>query len=241
MVEWMVVHEGPTDERMVKQLVDSLICEGRGLETPAEIGARRRWAPSMTWTAVKHLRSRAHGRYPDGGKSDEYKRASKVLGHAAATTDAAGIILVCDSDEAEADPNDRRAHFDAARAENEKVAVCIAVAIPKTEAWIIVGFDPQDDDEAAVLESVRSEIGIDPRLKSHQLYAGRERDQHGHLRPREAKNVLARLTGANPHRQAACLAPDRLPTLRARGVHNGLKAFLDEVTERLLPQLPQHP
>lgn len=97
------------------------------------------------------------------------------------------------------------------------------------EAWVLAGFDPENVSERERLEQVRKDLGFDPRREAHRL---RDRDDHSSRSP---KRVVASLTNEDRERESRCWTDPPLDTLRARGEHSGLRAYLDEVRERLVP------
>ena len=94
---------------------------------------------------------------------------------------------------------------------------------PEREAWVIAGFEPENAAERDRLEAEQRSLKFDPRVEARRL-----RDKNDRA-PRNAKRVLAALTGGDPEREARCWIEAPLATLRARGGESGLAAFLDEV------------
>jgi hypothetical protein len=144
----------------------------------------------------------------------------------------AAVLLVHDSD---GDLDGWRSSLEAARAEfcsagNEpSFRVVIGVAHPEREAWILAGFEPRTIDEVSRLERLRAELGFSPCERGELLTSARETQK------RDAKRVLAHLTGGDQDRGRRCLQEAALDTLRARGEAIGLRAFLTELQERLGP------
>jgi hypothetical protein len=54
---------------------------------------------------------------------------------------------------------------------------------------------------------------------------------------RSAKRVLKHLVHGDPDREANCWKETPLQILRSRGVQTGLREYLEEVEERLVPLL----
>lgn len=80
-------------------------------------------------------------------------------------------------------------------------------------------------------------LGADPRLVTHTLLAGSEHDQKGMVVERNAKNVLHALTQGDWQRERACLVEPPMQRLRDRGQENGLRQFVDDVAQLLVPQI----
>ncbi|HEY8505534.1 MAG TPA: hypothetical protein VIL46_13200 [Gemmataceae bacterium] len=108
------------------------------------------------------------------------------------------------------------------------MSIVVGLAVVEREAWVISGFDPQDDEETARLGAERQTLGFDPRLRSHELTACKN-DQA----VRSPKRVLRQLSGGNRDRERNCWTNTSLERLRERGSENGLAAYLQEVRDRL--------
>ena len=112
--------------------------------------------------------------------------------------------------------------------------VVVATPEPEVEAWVVAGFEPRDDVEAATLRSLSAELSFDPTREPHRLTA------HPNDAPRDAKRVLFQLSRGDEERERACL--DDHARLRERGDETHLPAFLDEINQRLVPIFdPGHP
>jgi hypothetical protein len=136
-----------------------------------------------------------------------------------------GVLLVRDDDREE-----RRRGLEQARtASSLRERIVIGLAKSERECWVLAGFDPCDATEQGRLDSVRQELGFDPRLAAERL------DTHRDNQKRSAKRVLLTLVGEDQEREARCWRESRLDMLRVRGERSGLKSFLDEVKERLVP------
>ena len=96
------------------------------------------------------------------------------------------------------------------------------------EAWVLAGFEPENDAERQMLAEERRALGFCPCEEAHRL---RDPDDHA---PRSPKRALRDLTGADDARAARCWEDADLDRLRARGKGSGLSAFLGEVREHLV-------
>jgi hypothetical protein len=99
------------------------------------------------------------------------------------------------------------------------------------EAWVLAGFEPDNDAERELLEEERHFLRFCPCTEPHRL-----RDNKDH-EPRSPKRVLRKLTGGDDEREEQCWTQAPLERLRARGVDSGLVAFLEEVKEHLVEPL----
>jgi hypothetical protein len=105
--------------------------------------------------------------------------------------------------------------------------VAVAMAAPEVEAWHVAGFVAEGEREEEALEEVQRGLSFDPTMESHRLTS------HPNDAPTDAKRVLARLCEEDAARMAACLSNRTL--LHERGEKNGLRSFLAEVDEHLVP------
>jgi len=113
--------------------------------------------------------------------------------------------------------------------------VAIAAPNPKREAWILHGYEPQNDKEKTQLDEERTRLGFDPVINPERLRGDRRRgaDQED----RDIKLVVERLTGGDYKRERQCLKITPMAVLRERGQVTGLADYLGNVETRLLPLL----
>jgi hypothetical protein len=129
---------------------------------------------------------------------------------------------------------ERRTGLEQARTEARSWAtfrVILGCANPKREAWVLCGFDPVGDDEERRIQELRRELGFAPHLEAHQLTATNEQAR------RSAKRVLRMLSGGDETREEVCWKETSLDTLYQRGEGTGLRAYLQDVTDHLVPLL----
>lgn len=105
--------------------------------------------------------------------------------------------------------------------------IVAATAQPEIEAWRVSGFVPATARERGILTQVRSDLSFDPTTESHRLTS------HPNDAATDAKRVLDLLCDSNQERHDACLVD--LSLLCSRGATNGVRAFLDEVDEHIVP------
>ncbi len=140
-----------------------------------------------------------------------------------------GVVLVWDSDGDGA----RRIGVDQARVEAHRLeSFRIAIGLPNEarEAWVLAGFRPAGPAEESLLADLRSELGFCPLAQSARL-------RHEDDGPRSGKRVLRVLTSGDADREERCWTDTPLQTLRDRGEQNGLRDFLDEIEQYLVPLL----
>jgi hypothetical protein len=189
--------------------------------------------PFMTWKEVKSLSKEAGIRprgFIEGQQADldarQAQRAIRLI--ESRWPRIGGILLIRDDDRR----TNRRAGLEQARNESALSArIVIGLAHTKRECWVLVGFEPCNDQERALLAGIRQELGVDPRLQAHQLTAVHDHDK------RSAKRVLRHLVGADHDREADCWRQAPLEVLKERGSETGLSDDLAEVEERLVPIL----
>lgn len=139
------------------------------------------------------------------------------------------VLLVWDMDK---QPKGRARGLVAARnqaASWASFAIVLGCPNAMREAWVLAGFEPEDDDEHERLQALRRELGFAPHEHSARLDAASEQAKLS------AKRVLAALTGDDRERERRCWAETPLDTLARRGDANGLRQFLDEVKARIVP------
>lgn len=105
--------------------------------------------------------------------------------------------------------------------------VVLAVCIPEVEAWYVAGFTPRSPVETETLKGLTAELSFDPTRTPESLLSR----SPGH--PRDAKRVLQVLAGDDAERRETCLADHQ--RLRERGAGCGVAAYLDDVSEKIVP------
>ena len=144
-----------------------------------------------------------------------------------ATIDA--VVVVWDMGD---QPAIRRAGLMQARTEAQGWAgFRIVLGCPNAmrEAWVLCGFDPDGPHEGTRLHVLREELGFHPNVDAHRLDAKDEQAK------RSAKRVLRQLTDDDRAREQRCWRDTPLEALRARGEATGLRDYLLEVEQHLLP------
>ena len=139
------------------------------------------------------------------------------------------VVLVWDMDD---QPTKRRPALEAARTEAASWAsfqIVLGRPDAKREAWVLAGFEPADDSERQRLLDLRQELGFAPHEQSVRLHAADD------LAKLSAKRVLASLIGRDWDRERRCWTETPLSTLALHGADNGLRAFLTEIQERIVP------
>jgi hypothetical protein len=140
----------------------------------------------------------------------------------------AAIVLVVDMD---GYAKDRKQGLEQARTAGDWTDFKIVIGCPdlEREAWVINGFEPQDEAERALILELRKELGFSPVERAHELTAQDDSSK------KSAKRVLKVLTGGSRDREAACWMKTPLATLQKQGEGSGLTAFLAEVKDTIIP------
>ena len=234
-LQFAVVHEAPADFQTGTELADRVLVESIDWMEEDLIEHHRTWlressgAP-LTWKRIKQSALDAGINaigFFDGEPAQPDARAARraILYLRHALPDLAGVLLIRDQD----DQPERRVGLDQARRQEEgRLPVVVGLAVVERESWVISGFDPQDVVEESHLAVERQTLGLDPRVRSHELTACKD-----DRAPRSPKRVLRALCGGDPDRERRCWRETLLATLRHRGAENGLGAFLDEVRQEL--------
>lgn len=136
---------------------------------------------------------------------------------------AVAVILFVDADK----QPERRKGLEQARENHPALKVCIGVADPKSECWVLAGFEAKDNWEKGKIKELHKESGIHP---VHSTYDLREREASSF---ENAKHVLEVLTQNSFDRKATCWKDTTLEVLHKHGKKTGLSDFLSELEERL--------
>jgi len=244
-VKLVMFCEADADFRLASGLFDRVHCEhgpdwvAAAAETPE---ATRTWHASpegRDYFSLRklndyaaHFRVRAQrGHFegkPGAVNAAMARKAFDIAGalHKIAASDAPleAVVLIGDADQA---PDERRQGFVQAKAsaKHHPFAIACGLPDPAREAWILAGFEPDNDDEREALRSLHAELQLSPQRDAVKL-----RDkQPGALR--DIKRVATRLTNGDHDREARCWKDPSLDVLRKHGAETGLAAFLDELRD----------
>jgi len=245
-LRFAVVHEYESDFATATELADRVLCEAIGwLED--SLASQREWVATntatqrLTWTGIKRSAGRsnvkAHGHFGDGPGFADAISARRALEYLLLEFDGEldAVLFVRDQD----DQPERRRGLKQARTEHEnsrkRPEIVIGFAIPEREAWVLSGFEPQDEGERDRLTDERRTLGYQPHEQSHRLTTCPD------TAPNSPKRVLRQLSGGNSDRERHCWHVTSLDLLRERGTENGLAAYLDEVRTRLAPLIGHVP
>jgi hypothetical protein len=229
-----VVCEAPADCTTIVTLAERVICEAAPWIEPETISDYVEWRgfrradTHLEWTSLRSIADelelvvRFSGVKPLHPYSQNALRAIRVLARAPDPVDA--IILVADSDR----DQDRYKGLEQARDyARGALPIVLGLAHTKRECWHLAGFEPKNDGEGELFSEERQRLGFNPRLDSHELTAKHDTDL------RSAKRVLNALTLEHHDREHECLSD--LSVLRKHGERNGLRAFLNELGQILVP------
>lgn len=239
----VIVCEADADRRTACGLADRVLCQEVPWIEPESLAGYRSWqgldagSAYLKWSQAGNLFRRsglkAHGHFdgrPGAPDALAARRVLLLLRKVDFVPDA--VVLIRDSD----GEVDRWNGLEQARTEWEKAVsieesfpIVLGLAHPKREAWVLAGFEPQDEEERARLLAARQALGFDPCLHAHRLLASETGALH------DAKRILAALTGSRAEREEICWMECRLEILLSRGGENGLAAYVREIRERLVP------
>ncbi len=236
-LNFVVIHEAGADFKIATRLADrALMMEIDWLDEPI-LDSQRQWLQSkdgkpLTWKAIpslaRDLGIRVHGHFNnEPGLPDAFaaRRAIAYVLKKFGSVDA--IVLIRDTD----NQVERRRGMDQARCiYSNQTLIVLGMAHIEREAWVISGFIAETKREKKSLELERQKLGFDPCEHSHKLTAGKD-DQA----LRSPKRVLAVLTNGNREREEKCWTETKLDVLTARGQHNGLSSYFEEVRAYLAP------
>lgn len=138
------------------------------------------------------------------------------------------VVLVWDMDQ---QGDERREGLGQARREAEPWELFrIVIGCPdmEREAWVLAGFEPENENERRRLVEEQRTLGFCPCEQAHRL---RDNDDRALRSP---KRTLRALTGDDREREARAWTDAPLDRLRARGGESGLAGFLDEVKTHLV-------
>ena len=241
-MDLVVVVEGPEDARTACALADRVVIEeGPHWLDPHTRNTMRTWTGLQpgedftTWTDVKALaqeqgvRNLGHPTSGEPGGADLAQARKAIILHALmrGEEEAPVLLLVRDTDAERASRRD----LDQARQQPrtpDELTVVIGIARPKREAWVLNGFEPENEEEEERLADLKQELGRDPRTDALTLTASSSGAKTN------AKRVLGALVDSVEREQRCCTETD-LDTLCDRGGETGLAAYLEEVENRLLP------
>ena len=237
---FVVVCEAAADFRTATGLIERVVCEqvdwidDKLIEHCLTWQGRDHESPFWLWGNIGG-RARAAGvkirglfdEEPGGVDAKTTRRALTYIQDQLDGQPLDAILLIHDDD---GDPDHRRG-LEQGRAAVPDLSdrIVIGLAHLKRECWVLAGFVAADQGEVDRLATLRQTLGFDPCRDSHRLRAKLDHEK------RSAKRVLGQLTQDRWERQAACWLETPLAMLRERGEASGLRAFLGEVTDRLVP------
>ncbi len=230
---FFVIHEARADFDLATELADRVMIFEVAWLDESLLDSQRTWiGEALTWKSIperaRELGIRVHGHF-DGepGQADAAAARRAILYLLRQHDPVEAILLIRDQDD---QPERRKGLEQARKASETQVRVVIGLAIPERECWVLCGFDPRDDAERMSLDAERQNLGFHPCRESHQLTACKD-----DRAKRSPKRVHRELIGANWEREKECWTATPLPVLAERGLANGLKDYLEEIKDRLVP------
>jgi hypothetical protein len=233
-----VVAEASADHRTATELADRILIDAiNDWLDEDQLPHQREWVVEvsgehLTWKRIRKLAEaagiEAEGFFNGEPGLPDARAARRALRYLCVSIpELKAIMLIRDQD----DQKDRRDGLEQARQEDhEGLVIVVGLAVVEREAWVISGFEPQDEAEQTRLDTERQTLGFYPHERSHELTACKD-----DTAPRSPKRVLQALTGGDFDRERRCWNNTPLARLRERGTENGLVHYLDEVRTRLAP------
>jgi hypothetical protein len=235
---FFVVYEAPADFTTATELADRILTAEVDWLDETLLDSQRQWigedqpGEPLTWTSIpsraQELGIKVHGHFNGEPGLADARSARRALAYVLRRHEAVdAVLLIRDRD----DQPERRQGLEQARASFAALTrIVIGVAIPERECWVLSGFEPKDDAEREKLDEEIRRLGFHPCRESHQLTACKD-DQA----KRSPKRVHKELIGRDRERERECWQVTALSVLAERGASNGLKDYLDEVRNFLVP------
>jgi hypothetical protein len=249
MFECIVVVEGSSDVEIATRLAERVIVENSPWLEAETLAYVFKWSGLVentehsywknTGDIIKHFASefrfpkiRSNGKLKTDGKAArKIMTLISFLQHKQKRNIKA-VILIRDLD----NQPERREHIEQARSEytNQQptLEIVIGTADRMREAWVLNGFIPSSQEEEEILENIKRRLNFDPCEDSHKLRSNSFSEPE---RGRNPKVVLEELTGNERFREQKCWEETSLEVLQQRGQNTGLKAYLQEIQQRMIP------
>ncbi|HNY29674.1 MAG TPA: hypothetical protein PKO15_02195 [Fibrobacteria bacterium] len=141
-----------------------------------------------------------------------------------------GFVLVCDEDLR--GKNRIRGLCQARDRSSLASRTVVGAPDPSLEAWVLCGFDPQDQTEERILEGQARDLQFDPTKEPQRLRSKAVGDS------RDIKHVLNSLVQDDGNREDQAVS--NLTRIRRFGRECGAVAFLEECQSRLPPLFGAH-
>lgn len=246
MLSIVVIGESDADARVATGLADRVFLDAvESLDSdPSKLEHFREWVRDelgrfLTWSQVSKAgfpsRARIHGKFnnqPAAADAHATRRAFVVLRQRELEVGRPfdGVLLYRDGDD---QYSKRKTGIQQALRERKHPdhwKIVIGLANTKLECWLLSGFSPQTNEEAAKLAEQRQQLGYFPNEQAHLLTAKNTSGKHN------AKRVLEALTGNDFERRQDCWSKAPMEVLERRGVESGLTEFLTSVREQWCSQ-----
>ncbi len=233
----VVVVEGVSDVRVVRGFAERALLEKSADFNSSLLTWRGLDDGSLfvQWSVVLHVMQerrigRRYGHFEGEISGEPYAyqaRNALTLCHEVGMPLA--VVLVCDADS----QPERLGGLKQARENHEKFyephyPVVVGMANPCREAWVLCGFESKDNEKLKLLAKTK-ELTFDPTREPHKLNTANTE--------RNAKRVLESLIGNDLDREELCWNETMFQHFFNHGAQCGLKAYLEEVQDRLSPLL----
>ena len=227
-----VVVEADADARTAKALADRVL-QVAGIDPEVA----RSWGEQLTWKGAKQRRRelgrKAHGKFNnEPGAPDAHATRSVLILLNLDSNPPDAVLLIRDADK---QATGRRVGLEQARVEHEskshlRQAIVIGLAIPKREAWVLIGFAANGSVEVQAMESEQKRLGFNPVDHPHRLSASEHGAGH------DIKRCMESL-GIDREREEECHQAGTLEEFEKRGRDTGLPEYFAEIRNRILPIL----
>lgn len=241
MITLAVVCEAEADFLTASTIIDRVIChEVEWIDTDTiehfrEYRGIDDLNPFCKWSEVKTL-ARQRGiivagfmndvpAFPDAHTATKAIRLFDKLPHRPDV-----IALVRDSD----NDTDRRKGLKQAREASPAWTIIIGFAHTERECWLLACVCANTDEQNALLDRLRQELGFHPCVSSERLVA--TKDDQAVRSPKRVWNLLCEV---NIDAQS-CLANATIQQQLDNGRQNGLADFLIEIQQHLIPRFGVH-
>ncbi|MEL6182703.1 MAG: hypothetical protein AAFS10_27340 [Myxococcota bacterium] len=236
LVDRIFFEEGPQWVRDLQDTPDT-IRTWQGLQHEQGLQPGQHYA---CWRDIKKiaknmgLRSNLRRAPRHGNMGTDYASALKaiqvvdLLIQRGAPIDA--LVMIRDLD---SQPERAGALDNARKQASASFAIAIATPDPKREAWVLVGFEPDTQEERHTLTAQTKALGFAPNKQAHRLRGVAKSGRAD----RDPKKILDALTQGNWAREERCWRETPLHVLHDRGKDSQLTAFLDDVRKHLKPLL----
>ena len=252
LMEFIVIVESSADARTATKLAERVLVEKIEWLDAEMLQHHFQWSgleagtDNSCWKYINHIieREKKSGFQPprflrrdkQGQKTLQPDGANTIkilnlVSYLQKTRQIKAVLLIRDLD----NQPQRREGIEQARSEHinrqHKLEIIIGTADRMREAWVLNGFIPSNQEEERILQEITTELTFNPCEESHRLRNSLTKAD----RLRNPKVVVEKLTRGEMEREKQCWEDTPLEYLREKGDRTGLKAYIEEIEERLIP------